>query len=70
MRKARDLARKDPDLLRRIGDMLAATKRPASLSAQMPAILAGAIKPADVAETLDLAQLYYNKGLQGASARF
>jgi serine/threonine protein kinase/Flp pilus assembly protein TadD len=70
MRKARDLARNAPDLEPRVSRALAETERQASLAARLPAILAGQIKPGDVAETLDIAQICYRKGLQGASAWF
>jgi tetratricopeptide (TPR) repeat protein len=70
MRKARDLARNAPDLEPRVSRALAETERQASLAARLPAILAGQIKPGDVAETLDIAQICYRKGLLGASAWF
>ncbi len=40
------------------------------MAAKLPAVLAGKIQPVDAVETLDFAQICYNKGLQGASARF
>jgi eukaryotic-like serine/threonine-protein kinase len=70
LRKARDLARKsNPNFAVRMDRLLTATERQASAAARLPAVLAGKIKPGDTAETLDLAQLCYDKGLQGASAR-
>jgi serine/threonine-protein kinase len=49
---------------------LVATERQASLAARLQAVLAGKLKPADVAEMLGFAQLCYEKKLQNASARF
>ena len=59
-----------PSSRQRIGRALEATERQASLAARLPAIFAGQIKPRDVAETVDIAQICYSKGLQGASAWF
>jgi eukaryotic-like serine/threonine-protein kinase len=70
MRKARDLAPKDSDLLREIVRTLAAAERQAALVSRLPAIVAGEARPRDAGEMVDLAQMCSIKGLQGASARF
>ncbi len=70
LRRARELAWRDPDFARRIGLALTAAERQASLTAKLPAVLAGKMKPGDAAETLEFALLCYLKGLHGASARF
>jgi eukaryotic-like serine/threonine-protein kinase len=70
MRKARDMAPKDSDLLRQIVHTLAATERQAALVSRLPAIVAGETAPRDAAEVIDLAQVCSIKGLNGASARF
>jgi Flp pilus assembly protein TadD len=70
LRRARDLGRKNPALLEGVVGVLAVTERQAALEGRLPAVLSGAIKPVDVAETLDFAQIFYDRGLQAASARF
>jgi serine/threonine protein kinase/Tfp pilus assembly protein PilF len=70
LRKALDMAAKNSDIAQRIGRVLAVTERQASVAAMLPAVLAGKIEPGDTAETLDFAQICYNKQLHGASARF
>jgi eukaryotic-like serine/threonine-protein kinase len=70
MRKARDMAPKDSELLRRIVHTLAATERQAALVSRLPAIIAGETGPRDAGEMVDLAQICSIKGLNGASARF
>jgi serine/threonine-protein kinase len=45
-------------------------ERLVELDGKLPAILGGKRKPADAAESLELAQLCYTKKLHGASARF
>jgi tetratricopeptide (TPR) repeat protein len=75
-RKARDLARTSPLLVRtnpqyaeEMEGALAATERMASLARRLPAVRAGKARPADAVEALDFAQLCYERKLQGASAR-
>ena len=70
MRKARDMAPKDSDLLRQIVHTLAATERQAALVSKLPAIVAAETGPRDAGEMVDLAQICSIKGLNGASARF
>jgi serine/threonine-protein kinase len=70
LRRALELARINPRLAKQIEQVLTATERIASLAARLPAILAGAAKPVDAAESLSFAQLCYEKKLHSASARF
>ncbi len=71
LRKARERAQlQNPELAQRLGPLLAMTERQATLAARLPAIITGKIKPAGAVETLELAQICYNKGLHGGSARF
>ncbi len=69
LRKARDLARTDPQLAERIQRELADTERQASLAARLSDVLAGRLMTRDAAESISFAQLCYNKKLHGASAR-
>jgi eukaryotic-like serine/threonine-protein kinase len=69
-RQARELAKTDPRACRQIEEDLAETERQASLTARLPAMLAGTIKPADAGEALGFAGFCYKKKLYGASARF
>ncbi len=69
LRRARDLAKTDARFRRQVERELAETERRASLTARLPAVLAGTLKPADAAETLSFAEFCHEKKLYGASAR-
>ncbi len=68
-RTARDLARGNPQFRQEIEQVLTLTERQASLAEQLPSVLAKKLKPVDSAETLEFAQLCYDKKLHAASAR-
>jgi serine/threonine-protein kinase len=70
LRRARELVKTNPELAQTIERELAATERQASLTARLPAVLSGKLRPGDARETLAFAQLCYEKKLHGASARF
>jgi serine/threonine-protein kinase len=69
LRKARDLAKTNPRLADGIERDLTATEQQARLTACLPLLLAGKLKPADAADMLGFALICYAKKLYGASTR-
>jgi serine/threonine-protein kinase len=63
------LVKSDLSVAERIGLHLSEIEQEASLAPQLPAVIAGKLKPADAAETLGFARLCYEKKLHGVSAR-
>jgi tetratricopeptide (TPR) repeat protein len=69
LRVARDLANGNLPFVQNVEHEITITERQVALGARLPAVLAGKVKPADAAESLDFAQFCYEKTLHGSSAR-
>ena len=61
MKKARESARANPGLLRRIQQVIAPTERFASLAARLPAVIQGKERPKDAAEAIEFASMCIQK---------